>query len=292
MEMGVATVGFAAVSPLRAVYLSNCSHVSDGVSEEQTQPARVALPGPHKWRMVIAYDGTKFAGWQYQQSPPTIQCLIENALTCITKLDRKDLCLVGASRTDAGVHAWGQVAHFITPFMYDSLDTLHAALNGLLPPEIRVREISAACPEFHARFSTKSKTYQYKIYNYPVMDPFRSLYAYHSAYKLNPVVMREAAAYFVGNHDFSSFANASHNDRLGNPVKEIFRFDITELDALLLLEVEGTGFLFRQVRNMVILIQQLVILRKIKENWLRACNSHSGSHASNIYHYYRKSIYL
>lgn len=113
--------------------------------------------------------------------------------------------------------------------MYDSLDTLHAALNGLLPPEIRVREISAACPEFHARFSTKSKTYQYKIYNYPVMDPFRSLYAYHSAYKLNPVVMREAAAYFVGNHDFSSFANASHNDRLGNPVKEIFRFDITEL---------------------------------------------------------------
>ncbi|CAL9781037.1 unnamed protein product [Musa acuminata subsp. burmannicoides] len=255
--MGVATVGFAAVSPLRAVYLSNSSHVSDGVSEEQTQPARVALPGPHKWRMVIAYDGTKFAGWQYQQSPPTIQCLIENALTCITKLDRKDLCLVGASRTDAGVHAWGQVAHFITPFMYDSLDTLHAALNGLLPPEIRVREIGAACPEFHARFSTKSKTYHYKIYNYPVMDPFRSLYAYHSAYKLNPVVMREAAAYFVGKHDFSSFANASHNDRLGNPVKEIFRFDITELDALLLLEVEGTGFLFRQVRNMVALLLQI-----------------------------------
>lgn len=122
-----------------------------------------------------------------------------------------------------------QVAHFTTPFMYDSLDTLHSALNGLLPLEIRVREVSPALPGFHARFSTKSKTYYYKIYNYQVMDPFQLHYAYHSAYKLNPVVMREAAAYFVGKHDFSSFANVPHNDRVGNPVKEIFRFDIVEL---------------------------------------------------------------
>ena len=78
-------------------------------------------------------------------------------------------------------------------------------------------------------FSTKSKTYHYKIYNNPIMDPFLSLYAYHSAHKLNPAAMREAAAYFVGKHDFSSFANASHNDRLPDPVKEIFRFDINEM---------------------------------------------------------------
>lgn len=102
-------------------------------------------------------------------------------------------------------------------------------MNGLLPPEIRVREISPALPEFHARFSTKSKTYHYKIYNNPIMDPFISLYAYHSAYKLNSAAMREAAAYFVGKHDFSSFANASHNDRVPDPVKEIFRFDLNEM---------------------------------------------------------------
>lgn len=122
-----------------------------------------------------------------------------------------------------------QVAHFITPFNYDCLESLHAALNGLLPSEIRVREISSVCPEFHARFSTISKLYHYKIYNDPVMDPFQSHYAYHSGYKLNPVVMREAASYFVGRHDFTSFANASHNDGLVNPVKEIFRFHVKEM---------------------------------------------------------------
>lgn len=106
--------------------------------------------------MVIAYDGTKFAGWQYQESPPTIQCLIEKALSRFTRIDRKQLCLVGSGRTDAGVHAWGQVAHFVTPFTYDSLERLHAALNGLLPSEIRVRKIGAVHPEFHARFSTTS----------------------------------------------------------------------------------------------------------------------------------------
>lgn len=107
----------------------------------------------YKWRLVLAYDGTKYAGWQYQQSPPTVQCTLEKALTRATKLQRKDFCLVGASRTDAGVHAWGQVAHFFTPFNYDNLEELHAALNGLLPTDIRVREISPASAEFHARFS-------------------------------------------------------------------------------------------------------------------------------------------
>lgn len=122
-----------------------------------------------------------------------------------------------------------QVAHFTTPFTYNGLESLHAAINGLLPSEIRVRELSPAKPEFHARFSPKSKIYHYKIYNNPVMDPFQHYYAYHNAYKLNPVAMREAASYFVGRHDFTSFANASHNDGLPNPVKDIFRFDITEM---------------------------------------------------------------
>lgn len=121
-----------------------------------------------------------------------------------------------------------QVAHFVTPFNYDSLDTLHAALNGLLPSDIRVREISPAVPEFHARFSVRSKIYHYKIYNDTVMDPFQRNYAYHSAYKLNPEAMKEAAKYFIGRHDFSAFANASRNDRAPNPVKNIFSFDVIE----------------------------------------------------------------
>ena len=122
-----------------------------------------------------------------------------------------------------------QVAHFTTPFAYDCLDSIHSAINGLLPPEIRVREISAARPDFHARTSTKGKIYHYKIYNEAIMDPFHNFYAYHSAYKLNPHAMRQAAKHFVGIHDFTSFANAAHNDRERNPVKKITRFDVTEM---------------------------------------------------------------
>ncbi|XP_044484734.1 tRNA pseudouridine synthase A isoform X3 [Mangifera indica] len=158
-----------------------------GVEESSNtfKPPTVDNSPGFKWRLVIAYDGTRYAGWQFQMSPPTIQCVVEKALIRVTKLERKDLLLVGASRTDTGVHAWGQVAHFITPFNYDSLDSIHAALNGLLPSDIRVREISPAVPEFHARFSAKSK------------------------------------------------------------------------GALLQLEVEGSGFLYRQVRNMVALLLQI-----------------------------------
>lgn len=122
-----------------------------------------------------------------------------------------------------------QVAHFITPFNYDKLEEIHAALNGLLPSDIRVREVSPASAEFHARFSAKSKIYHYKIYNDSIMDPFQRHFACHSAYRLNSTVMREAAKYFVGKHDFSAFANASHNDRVLNPVKHIFRFDVKEM---------------------------------------------------------------
>ncbi|XP_059450407.1 uncharacterized protein LOC132181280 isoform X3 [Corylus avellana] len=217
-----------------------------------TMTPTVSAAAGYKWRLVIAYDGTHYAGWQYQQSPPTIQCTLEKALTRATKLERKDLVLVGASRTDRGVHAWAQVAHFVTPFNYDNLASIHAALNGLLPSDIRVREISPAVPEFHARFSAKSKVYHYKIYNDSIMDPFQRRYAYHSIYKLNTVVMREAASYFVGKHDFSAFVNASHNDGVPDPVKTIFRFDVIEM-----LEVEGSGFLYRQVRNMVALLLQI-----------------------------------
>ncbi|PPS12453.1 hypothetical protein GOBAR_AA08186 [Gossypium barbadense] len=195
--------------------------------------------------------------WQFQVSPPTIQCIVEKALIQITKLERECLHFVGASRTDTGVHAWGQVAHFITPFNYDSLETIHAALNGLLPSDIRVREISAATPEFHARFSAKSKVYHYKIYNDTIMDPFQRHYVYHSVYKLNTAAMREAAKMFIGKHDFSAFVNASRNDRVPDPVKTIFRFDVIEMGPLIQLEVEGSGFLYRQVRNMVALLIQI-----------------------------------
>lgn len=120
------------------------------------------------------------------------------------------------------------MAHFLTPFNYESSETIHKALNGSLPDDIRIREISPAVPEFHARFSVMSKIYHYKIYNDTIMDPCQRHYAYHSAYKLNADIMREAAMLFVGEHNFSAFANSSRNDRALNPAKTIFRCDVIE----------------------------------------------------------------
>uniref|UniRef100_A0A7N0V888 tRNA pseudouridine synthase n=2 Tax=Kalanchoe fedtschenkoi TaxID=63787 RepID=A0A7N0V888_KALFE len=193
---------------------------------------RRSVTASHKWRMVIAYEGTRYSGWQYQSSPPTVQCIVEKALTKVMKLDRKELGLVGASRTDKGVHAWGQVAHFLTPFNYTALDDVHAAVNGVLPDDIRVRELSPAVPEFHARFSVESKVYHYKIYNDAVMDPLQRNYAFHCTYRLNPAAMKEAARHFVGQHDFSAFANVSRNDRVTNPVKSIYRCEVVELVSI------------------------------------------------------------
>ncbi|KAF4364618.1 hypothetical protein F8388_015309 [Cannabis sativa] len=245
--------------------LSSTSHNSSTVGGESSEGSNRVEMKPavngYKWRLVISYEGTKYAGWQYQVSPPTVQCFLEKALNCATKLERKDLCLVGgrknrcrSSRVRPGPF---QVAHFVTPFNYGSLDGIHAALNGILPDDIRVREISPAVPEFHARFSAEGKTYHYKIYNDAVMDPMQRHFAYHSACKLNADVMREAAKHFVGIHNFSAFANTSNSDRVRNPVKSIFRFDVVEMGALLQLEVEGSGFLYRQVRNMVALLLQV-----------------------------------
>lgn len=121
------------------------------------------------------------------------------------------------------------MAHFITPFNLDNLDDVHKALNGLLPSDIRIREIGSAIPEFHARFSVTSKIYHYKIYSDAIMDPFQRHCAYHSVYKLNSDTMRDAAKHFVGKHDFTAFANASRNDRVPDPLKIIFRFDVIEV---------------------------------------------------------------
>ncbi|XP_021752370.1 uncharacterized protein LOC110717891 isoform X4 [Chenopodium quinoa] len=247
-------MSFAVTTPPLPLHFNSSSNSS--ISGGQILPLNPTIP-TYKWRLLIAYDGTNYAGWQYQASPPTVQCAIERALIRITNLDRKDLNVVGAGRTDTGVHAWGQVAHFVTPFNYDSLDEVHAALNGLLPSDIRVRELSPASTLFHARFSAKGKIYRYSIYNGAVMDPFARSYAYHSLYKLNVAVMAEAAKYFIGKHDFSAFANAIRNDRVRDPVKTISRFDVTERGPLVELEVEGSGFLYRQVRNMVALLLQI-----------------------------------
>ncbi|KAH7441569.1 hypothetical protein KP509_03G044000 [Ceratopteris richardii] len=180
--------------------------------------------------------------------------MLERALERITKLSREELLVIGASRTDSGVHAWDQVAQFQTPFEVEDLRTFHASINGILPNDIRVREIAAVSPEFHARYRAKGKIYHYKVYCNPVMDPFQLRYALHVRETLNIYAMKEAAGFLVGEHDFSAFANASKQQMKGGFVRKIYRLDITEMGANYLFEIEGNGFLYKQVRNMVGLI--------------------------------------
>ena len=119
-----------------------------------------------------------------------------------------------------------QVAHFVTPFCFDNLEPLHVSLNGILPSDIRIREIAPVHPDFHARHSACRKTYQYKAVVAPVMEPFRHNYAYHIRHRLNIAAMQEAASYFVGVHNFSAFANASSDSTVRSVVRELLRFSV------------------------------------------------------------------
>eukprot|EP00250_Pteridium_aquilinum_P034452 c7607_g1_i2 orf=113-1159(-) len=222
--------------------------------EEATQEEELPF---YKWRLHISYDGSKYAGWQIQQKPATVQLMLEEALAKATKISREKLLVVGASRTDTGVHALGQVVQFQTPFQLKELRSVHASVNGLLPVDIRVREVAAVQPQFNARYSAKRKIYQYKAYCNPIMDPFQSGYALQVRESLNINAMREAARFFLGVHDFRAFANVAKQVRKGGFVREIYRFDITEKETFLLFEVEGSGFLYRQVRNMVGLLLKI-----------------------------------
>lgn len=196
------------------------------------------------FKMIIAYDGTNYGGWQNQHNSIGIQSLIEKALSTVL---RKPTEVTGSGRTDAGVHAHAQVAHF----SFDDgvhLPKLVISLNALLPKDIRIRHIEKADDDFHARFSAKSKTYHYHIHSFS--DPFKRHYSYYVHHKINLPLLKEAAAHFVGTHDFTSFAHeASTGSASRNAIRTIHRLDVIEDHADLRLEFEGSGFLYKMVRN-------------------------------------------
>ncbi|BBN00527.1 tRNA pseudouridine38-40 synthase [Marchantia polymorpha subsp. ruderalis] len=209
-----------------------------------------------KWSMVVSYDGSKYSGWQIQPKNITVQKTLEDALFQITRCSRENLALTAAGRTDAGVHAWGQVVHFCTPFMLKKLEPLHTSLNSILPQDVRIREIRAVQPEFHARYSALRKTYKYKADLGPVMDPFQRSYAYFFPHVIDMDSMREAASLLTGEHNFSAFANTSLRV-LDNPIRNITKFSVESVGPQLIFEVEGTGFFYKQVRNMVGLLLEI-----------------------------------
>lgn len=199
-----------------------------------------------KYKLTIAYDGTSFGGWQVQSNALSIQFLIEQALSTVL---RAPTVITGSGRTDAGVHALGQVAHFITDAPIE-FSRLRYALNALLPPTIRILEISSAPDSFHARYSAISKEYHYHLHLSSILDPFKRLYSHPVYTPLNLDVMQQAAELFIGTHDFTSFVNESHTPNASKDgVRTLTRLQFVTEEGGIRLEFEGNGFLYKMVRN-------------------------------------------
>lgn len=193
-------------------------------------------------KLTIEYDGTAYAGWQRQENALAVQQVIEEALT---KLTRARVVIAGASRTDAGVHALGQTAHFDTESRIPP-DKYAFALNTMLPADIRIRKSEAASEAFHARFSNKGKRYRYLIYQSPHAGALNRNTHAHVIYPLDDEKMRRELTVLIGKHDFAAFA--ASGSVVKDTVRTIYSASLARREDELELLVEGSGFLYNMVR--------------------------------------------
>jgi tRNA pseudouridine38-40 synthase len=204
------------------------------------------------FKLTIAYDGTDFHGWQIQAEKPTIQGEIVNVLR---RLTQDHVYLHGAGRTDAGVHALGQVGSFRTQSAL-SAEEFQRALNALLPQTIRIVGSEEVGPDFDARWSARGKIYRYRIYRGKVVPPMLWRYVLHYPFPLDEAAMRDAAARFAGTHDFASFAastGSEEDDKERSTEREIFATELVRSpdNEELVFTVRGRSFLRYMVRKMV-----------------------------------------
>jgi tRNA pseudouridine38-40 synthase len=218
----------------------------------------------YTYKLTIAYDGTSYSGWQMQSNASSIQQYIQKALTICLRKD-KAVDIIGSGRTDAGVHAIAQIAHFKCEKSLD-LNRFVFSLNGLLPRDIRIKKAELASDNFHARYSSIGKEYHYHLCLDRVVDPFRRLYCWHIYKPLDKELLRKAARSFIGTHDFTSFANEAHTGSAAhNPFRTLYRLDICDTEEGLRLEFEGDGFLYRMVRNIVGTLVEIASHRRFLE---------------------------
>ncbi len=196
-------------------------------------------------RIVIEYDGTAYSGWQLQAADDTVQAHIEAVLH---RLFGAPIRIQASGRTDAGVHALGQVAAFDVPRHFDPLE-LRRALNAMLPPDILVREAAEVAPTFDARREAVVRVYEYRILNRVLRSAFEHRYAWHIPQALNFSAMQAAARVFAGRHDFAAFRTLGTETK--STVREIYLSQWERRGDLLLYHVEGSSFLRHMVRSMV-----------------------------------------
>lgn len=194
-------------------------------------------------RLVVAYDGTDYCGWQIQPNGITIEEVLN---TTLKKLTGEDIHVIGASRTDSGVHALGNVAVFDTDSPIPP-ERMAYALNRKLPEDIVIVKSDEVPPNWHPRYQDRvSKTYEYHIYNAPVPDPMKRRYSTFVSFPMDADKMREGAAYLTGEHDFVSFCNIRTN--VENTVRTIDEIVIENSGSDITIRVTGNGFLYNMVR--------------------------------------------
>jgi tRNA pseudouridine38-40 synthase len=196
-------------------------------------------------KLVLEYDGSNYCGWQVQEEAPTIQGVLEQALA---KILGGGVRVHGAGRTDAKVHALGQVVSFGTASALPT-EALQRALNSVLPRDVVVHLAQEARPDFHARYSALGKTYAYRILNRAVRSPLRSRYVWHIARPLDVEAMTEAMAVLIGRHDFSSFRAAG--SEVQSSERTITALSLDRQDDEIVLRCSADGFLRHMVRNIV-----------------------------------------
>lgn len=198
------------------------------------------------FKITIEYDGSAYHGWQSQPDQPTIQDEIEKALVIMTG---KEVTLIGSGRTDAGVHAYGQVANFRCDTEH-APDVFQRGLNSLTPNDIVITACEQVAEKFHARYDVISKTYQYRILNRQIQTAIQRKFAWHVIKKLNLDTMRSAIGTIIGTHDFKAFAGTGSSTK--NTRRCILNAGLVKKkDGYLLVEIEGEGFLRFMVRNIV-----------------------------------------
>lgn len=202
-----------------------------------------------KVRLVIAYDGTGYSGWQVQKIGTGVQEKVEAALAALFP---SRPVLHGSSRTDTGVHAFGLVAHFEVPRVEFRMPPrkLLLALNAHLPEDVRVLRVARARPEFHARFDAVGKEYRYLVWNHPAENPLLRTQAWHVPRRLELGAMRRAAAALVGRHDFRAFT-ANPGYARTSTVRTLHRVEVRRSGRLLTFVIEGDGFLYKMCRGLV-----------------------------------------
>jgi len=205
-----------------------------------------APPPTLRLRLLIAYDGRPFRGWQSQATKDAVQDHLEAAFA---ETIGEKVSVQGSGRTDAGVHALGQVAHADVPAERLPLTSWQGALNNFLPPEIRVLRVTHTSADFHARFNARGKIYTYRIWNTQYLHPLEIGRVWHMPSAVDLEVVRAAAALLEGQHDFASFAaNRAPGFVAETTVRTIQHIGITKRGELITLRYEGDGFLYKMVR--------------------------------------------